>query len=138
MSLGWARNPRSASERSASRRSSAVRWTSTRGADVVELVMGRFLAGGEGGKVGLRVRREAYAAEHPTAAGRKEVPVGRAYVRRGRDARATAQHHLAAHELAVVLTDRAGRGLEARVGQVRARGPLPHVAEGLHRTRAVG
>src|SRR3954470_4200911 len=99
MSLGIARKPRSASERSALRRSSAVRWTSTRGVDAMELVIGESSLGG------LRVRREAYASEQPTAAGRKEVPVRGAEMRRGRDARAAAQHHLAAHELAVVLTD---------------------------------
>src|SRR5258706_10248927 len=112
MSLGTERRPRSASERRASRRSSALRWTSTRGVDVVELVMGerpRCVGGGERGPV-LCVRGEAYAAELPTATGWEEVAVRRAHVRRGRDARAAAQHHLSAHELAVVLTDRARRG----------------------------
>src|SRR5215471_18892825 len=42
-----------------------------------------------------------------------------------RDARAAAQGHLSAHELAVVLTNRAGRGTEAWVGEIRAGGPLP-------------
>ena len=42
-----------------------------------------------------------------------------------RDARAAPQHHLVAHELAVVLTDRARGRCEPRVGEVRARGPLP-------------
>ena len=56
-------------------------------------------------RFGLRVRREAYAPEQPPAAGREEIAIGDANVRKRGDARATAQHHLAAHELAVVLTD---------------------------------
>src|SRR6478736_5797482 len=122
MSFGVERRPWSASERNASRRSSAVRCTSTRGADVVSLVMGVS-------SLWLRVRREAYASEHPTTTGWKEIAIGAANVRSRRDARAASQHHLPAHELAVVLTDGAGRGREAGIGKVGARRPLPNVSE---------
>src|SRR5439155_3756977 len=42
-----------------------------------------------------------------------------------------AQDHLVAHELAVVFADRSGCRTKARVGNVGARRPLPHVAEHL-------
>src|SRR6476660_977909 len=126
MSFGVERSPRSASVRSAFLRSSAERCTSTRGADVVGLVMGASSLWG------LCVRREAYASEQPPAAGREEVAIRGADVGCRGDARTTAQHHLRAHELAVVFTDGAGRGAEARIRQIRARRPLPYVTEGLH------
>src|SRR5262245_24338892 len=107
MSFGFARRPRSASVRSAVRRSSGWRWTSTRGAVVWSMVMAAFLPEARPSGSGLRVGGEPEAAEHPAAGGWEEVAIRGAGVARRRDARAAAQHHLAAHELAVVLTDRA-------------------------------
>src|ERR1700723_1541077 len=49
----------------------------------------------------------------------------------GRDRGASAQDHLAAHELAVVLAQGAGQRLEAGITEVGAGGPLPAVAEKL-------
>src|SRR3546814_21146821 len=49
---------------------------------------------------------------------------------RSRDA-AAAQHELAAHELAIIFADRAGRGAEAGIGTIGAAGPFPHAAEHL-------
>ena len=64
-------------------------------------------------------------AERPAGGRREEVAVARPGVARRGDAGAAAQHHLVAHELAVVLTDRAGRRLEAGVGQVGGRRSTP-------------
>ena len=66
------------------------------------------------------VARQAQAAELPARVGRKEVAVARADVARGRGARAAAQHELVAHELAVVLADRARRRGGSR-GRARRR-----------------
>src|SRR3546814_18970547 len=49
---------------------------------------------------------------------------------RSRDA-AAAQHELAAHELAIIFADSAGRGAEAGIGTIGAAGPFPHDAEHL-------
>ena len=53
---------------------------------------------------------------------------------RGR-ARSAAEHALPAHELAIILADRAFGRLEAGIGAVRTAGPFPHIAE---EGRAVG
>src|SRR5262245_22170915 len=71
------------------------------------------------------IHRKANAAEHPTARGWEEVPIRRASVIRRSDRRAASQHHLTRHELAVVLTDRAGGGMEPWIREVRTRSPLP-------------
>src|SRR5581483_12324089 len=54
------------------------------------------------------VTRKAKAAELPTRRRMKEIAVCCADVRRGRDARASTQNHLRAHELAVVLAEGTG------------------------------
>src|ERR1700678_1552564 len=81
---------------------------------------------------------QPYAHELPTHMGWEKVAISGPNVRQRRGAGASAQHHLVAHEFAVVLTDRAGGRLEPGVGNVRARGPLPDVAEHLHERLAAG
>ena len=65
------------------------------------------------------------AAELPARVGIEEVAVGGADVGARRGAGAAAQHDLVAHELAVVLAERAGRRREARVGRRRRWGSTP-------------
>src|SRR5262245_16541437 len=77
------------------------------------------------------VTRQAHAGHLPARPGRKEVAVGAADVPRGRQARASAQDVLAAHELAVVLAERPAQRPEPWIGRVAARGPLPDIAEQL-------
>src|SRR3546814_1754377 len=67
----------------------------------------------------------------------KEIAVAGATVAGGRRAAAAAQHVLPAHELAVVLAQRAGQRAEAWIRGVGRRRPLPHVAEQLLQARAV-
>src|SRR5215469_18426347 len=74
---------------------------------------------------------EPYAHELPAGRGREEVAVGRAYVASGGGTRASAEHQLVAHELAVVLADRTRGGSESGIGDVGTRCPLPDVAEPL-------
>src|SRR2546423_7881257 len=73
--------------------------------------------------------REPDARELPARVRREEVAIRRAYVPARRRARAAAQDELVAHELAVVFAERAREGHEARIRPVRARRPLPRVAE---------
>jgi hypothetical protein len=61
------------------------------------------------------IAREPDSAELPACGGREEISVACAYMRRGRDARATAQHVLVGHELAVVFAHRAGRSPVSRI-----------------------
>ena len=56
--------------------------------------------------IGVRLRREPHAGHRPARRRREEVAVRRSDVTGRGDARAAAQHHLARHELAVVLADR--------------------------------
>src|SRR5664280_3221392 len=63
--------------------------------------------------------------------GRKEVPIGRSNVRLRRRAGSAAQHHLIAHELAVVLANRSLGRLETGIGAVGAGRPFPNIAEHL-------
>ena len=86
---------------------------------------GGLRSGDSGRRDRSGVGGEAETGERPAGGRREEVAVGRPGVARRGDARAAAQHHLVAHELAVVLTDRAGRRLEAGVGQVGARRSTP-------------
>src|SRR5580765_7205134 len=74
---------------------------------------------------------ETEAGELPACGGREEVSVGGADVRGGSDAGASAEDHLRAHELAVVLAEGAGERRVAGVAGVGAGGPLPGVAEDL-------
>ena len=75
------------------------------------------------------VPRQPDAAELPARVGVEEVAVARADVIRGRRARSAAQHDLVAHELAVVLAERARRRRITGVGRVGAARPLPDVSE---------
>src|SRR5439155_27206637 len=74
------------------------------------------------------VFRQSEAGELPAGVGREEVAVRRADVPRGRGARPAAEYQLVAHELAVVLAQRAGRRAVAGVRDVWAARPHPHVA----------
>src|SRR5258708_5800437 len=67
----------------------------------------------------------------PARLRRKEVPVAGAYVSSRRHARASPQHHLAAHELAVVFAQRPSQRLKPRITQISARSPLPAIAKKL-------
>src|SRR3546814_3645967 len=82
-------------------------------------------------------RSQAQAGELPARRRWKEVAVAGANVAGGRRAAAAAQHVLPAHELAVVLAQRAGQRAEAWIRGVGRRRPLPHVAEQLLQARAV-
>src|SRR5690606_23890540 len=70
----------------------------------------------------------------------EEVAVGGTDMRLRGGAAATAQHHLAGHELAVVFAEAARQWAESGVGPVGAGGPFPDVAEQLRRAlvRAAG
>ncbi len=61
----------------------------------------------------------------------KEVAITHARVPCRRRMRATAQHHLVDHELAVVFAERAVGCAIARIGQVGTARPLPDHAEGV-------
>ena len=61
----------------------------------------------------------------------EEVAIGGADVGGGGDAGASAQDHLAGHELAVVLAEGSGERFVAGIAGVGAGGPLPYVAEEL-------
>src|SRR5664279_449978 len=63
--------------------------------------------------------------------GRTEVAIGRSNMRLRRRAGSAAQHHLVAHELAVVLANRSLGRLETGIGAVRACRPFPNIAEHL-------
>src|SRR3546814_10052175 len=52
-------------------------------------------------------------------------------------AAAAAQDELAAHELAIIFADRAGRSAEAGIGAIGAAGPFPDAAEHLLQRRVV-
>src|ERR1700677_1761319 len=114
----------------ARRRSLADRWTSMVGWMTLlmgSVFLGSFGAWAFGGRSG--VAGQPQAAEGPSGRRWEEVPVGGAEVVGGRHAGAAAQHVLVDHELAVVLADRPGGRLEARVGTVGGGRPLPDVAE---------
>src|SRR5579863_10513876 len=53
------------------------------------------------------------------------------------NARAPAQNHLAGHELAVVLTERARKRLVSRITGIGARRPFPAIAKELLDTRTL-
>src|SRR6266571_1666148 len=74
------------------------------------------------------------SAELPPRLGSKEVAIAGTYVRPGRGARAPAQHHLVAHEFAVVLAQCAFHGMVAGISQIGAARPLPYIPENLRQT----
>ena len=81
---------------------------------------------------------EPDSRELPARVGGEEVAVGRPDVRARRGARAAAEHVLVAHELAVVFAQGTGQRPIARIGCVRALGPLPDIAEELFGEAAAG
>src|SRR5680860_1116646 len=87
-------------------------------------------------RVPLRVGREPEAGELPALMRIEEVAVSSPDMAFRCGARAALEHELVAHELAVILTDGAGGGLEAGIREVGACRPLPHVTEHLGRTVA--
>src|SRR5690242_4905532 len=78
---------------------------------------------------GSSVASKAYSRELPPGARREEIAIGGTAMPPRRRAACTLQHELAAHELAVVLADRAFGRCEAGVGTEGAPGPLPDIAE---------
>src|SRR5437660_9196774 len=72
-----------------------------------------------------------YAGELPARLRRKEVAIGCANMRAGRHAGAATQHHLSAHEFAVVFAERASGGLVPGIRQIGAGCPLPDIAKDL-------
>src|SRR4051812_9327937 len=79
----------------------------------------------------IAVISQPYAGELPARLRGKEVAIGSANMRTRGGAGAAAQHHLSAHEFAVVFTQCAGRGPVSRIRQIGAGGPLPEVAKHL-------
>ena len=77
------------------------------------------------------ILRQPKTRELPSRSRREEVTIGGPDMRRGCYARAAAQNHLRRHELAVVLSQRAGKGFVAWIAGVAACGPLPDIAEDL-------
>src|SRR5688500_9663000 len=75
------------------------------------------------------VASKPHPRELPARRRREEVAVGGAAVAARGGAAGALQHHLTAHELAIILADRALGGLEAGIGEEGAHRPLPDVAE---------
>src|ERR1700722_5103369 len=63
----------------------------------------------------------------------KEIPVARTDMPLRRDAASAPQHHLPAHELAVVLPQCPSQGLKPRIPQIGASRPFPAIAKHLPR-----
>src|SRR5579863_1248374 len=74
---------------------------------------------------------EPYPRELPARMRRKKVTIARANVTGWSNARTPTQNKLVAHKLAVVFPDDSRLRLESRIGDVRARGPLPNITEDL-------
>src|SRR5207248_2507772 len=77
------------------------------------------------------ITREPNAAHLPARRRREEVAIAEARVAARRKRRGAAQHQLVAHELAVVLAERARRRTIAGIGRIGAARPLPALAEPL-------
>src|SRR5690606_16249607 len=69
------------------------------------------------------------SAELPARRRRKEIAVAGAQMRGRRGARSASKNILVHHELAVVFSDGARSCAEARIRCIRARSPLPDIAE---------
>src|ERR1700679_3899800 len=67
------------------------------------------------------------AGKLPAGRGREKITVARANVGGRSHHRTAAQHHLVAHELAVVLAEGAGERVEARIRKISADGALPEL-----------
>ncbi len=88
---------------------------------------------------GSEISGEPDAGEGTSVVRVEEVAVARAQVVQRRGAAAPAQHHLVAHELAVVFTGRAFERLETGVRQVGRAGPGPQIPVPLAvRTAGIG
>src|SRR5688572_13050784 len=85
----------------------------------------------------LRVLREPYSEELPAIVRVEKIPIARAHMPRGRDARAAAGDQLIAHELAVVFAKRPLERAESRIGAIRRCAPLPDVAPQLQQPAVV-
>src|SRR5690606_11938655 len=131
MRFGSARRPSRISSRSASRLVAA----STGFASWVKPLLIGPPCADRGRRSALSVFRQAKAEKLPAVARIEEAAIGRTDVLGPCRARAAANDHLVAHELAVVLAERAGERLEAGIGGVRRRGPFPHVAVELAEAR---
>src|SRR5262249_35780276 len=81
------------------------------------------------------VLRQANTCTLPAAVRCEKVSVATSHVTLRRETRATAQNHLIAHELGVVLAKRPGPWLVAGIGDIRTCSPMPHVSIKLRRTR---
>ena len=77
----------------------------------------------------------AEARELPALMGIEEIAICPPHMAFRRHAGAAPKHELIAHELAVIFADGSGCGLEARIGEVGACRPFPHIAEHLLETR---
>src|SRR5271156_2566447 len=75
--------------------------------------------------------RQPNAAKLPPRGRREEISVRAPNMRCRRYYRTTPQHHLIAHEFAVVLAQRARQRGKTRIAQIGARRPLPHIPEHL-------
>src|SRR5215204_4476582 len=75
------------------------------------------------------VASKPHPRELPARGGWEEVAVGGAAVPARGGAAGSLEHHLPAHELAIIFADRALGGLESGVGEEGAHRPLPDVAE---------
>src|ERR1700679_3105957 len=78
-------------------------------------------------------RSQPNSGKLPACLRRKEISVAGANVGGGRDAGAASQHHLPAHEFAVIFPQRSSQRSKPRIAKVSARGPLPAIAKELRR-----
>src|ERR1700739_1276951 len=69
----------------------------------------------------------------PTRLRWKKIAITRANMCLWSRARASAQHHLSAHEFPVIFTQRSGQRLKSRITEIGARCPLPAVSPKLAR-----
>jgi len=76
-------------------------------------------------------RSQSNSGKLPARFRRKEISIAGANVRSRRNAGAASQHHLPAHEFAVVLSQRSSQWSKARIAKISARSPLPAVAKKL-------
>src|SRR4051794_30502806 len=81
-----------------------------------------------------RVACEANAGELPALFRLEKIAVGPANVVERSRARAAAQHHLVAHELAIVFPKSARRRAVPGIRRVGAAGPFPNIAKHLLQT----
>src|SRR5580704_6784046 len=78
--------------------------------------------------------RQTKAGKLPARRRREKVPISSPYMRSRRNHGSSTQHHLAAHEFAVVFAESTRHRGKSRVAEVSTLGPLPHISEHLRRT----